>query len=381
MFAYAFFLQPITITITMMEPKHIVAGKTYDVLFGDEPLTVLITGRAETGPDNYLWRGTILTTGQTTRICNPNRFVWETMPAPSGMPWMLTLDVRKEELEQKSFALEWFSVSIRERDTLRLLADMPNIPAEIFPHCAEVIRNAIRICRGGPTGSDVDRLHFFEEDDKYLHGVSVDLAFDLWEPAYASDDYFKALFQRILDAGRNFGKNPTIKDDFQANPDGVGAVYWTEKDGVVKVLWPDHPFLKTAFLQSEKVVTDFAESLFGEHDHSFETLRKLLDSHEGEWFDPPENIELFDTYRAERFDSGNTTAGSSLANARLPARRSRTGRRIKTKSGSVSITKRTIRNTSVRSITTWRRLKRRIVNFSGERSAGRIMGHPLRGSA
>lgn len=287
----------------MMEPKHIVAGKTYDVLFGDEPLAVLITGRAETGPDNYLWRGTILITGQTTRICNPNRFVKESPPDSSGIPWMLTLDVRKEELEQKPFALEWFSVSIRERDTLRLVADMPNIPAEIFPHCAEVIRNAIRICRSGPVGSDGDLLHFFEEEEKYLHGVSVDLAFDLWEPAYASDDYFKALFQRIHDASRNFGKNPTIQDDFQANPDGVGAVYWTEKDGVVKVLWPDHPFLKTAFLQSEKVIADFAESLFGEHDHSFETLRKLLDSHEGEWFDPPENIELFDTYRAIRFDS------------------------------------------------------------------------------
>ena len=182
----------------MLNPHSIEVGKTYVVRFGDHMQSVKIKGRMGDSLQNFAWRGTITETGALTRIRNIGRFVNEVPPDQvDGLPWLLVLDVPKEIQLQKNPVLECFSVSIREQDSLRLVADLPDIPTDTTPHCAEVIRNAVRICQSGPSNSNTEHLHLFDDDTKTLHTVSVDLDFDTWDSAFASDVYFKSLRRKI----------------------------------------------------------------------------------------------------------------------------------------------------------------------------------------
>lgn len=283
----------------MPNPNNIIAGKTYEVLFGEQSERVYISERTGNSPESYCWKGTIVNSGRRTRIRNAARFLSVAPPEEFGPPWFISFDIVEQSFENGK--LQLLLLSIREKDTYRLVGDLPDIPVEALSSCAEVIRNAIRHCRSGPEGADIGRLHFFDDENKTLFGEAIDLSFDLWDPTFAGVDYCTALFRQIESIHGNRQKSPGIKDDFFANIQGEGAVYWTEKTGVVKVLWPDGIFLKTLYLQSEEDIRNFAEGLFGEHDHSFETLRKLLDAHEGEWFDPPENFVFYSSYKAIQF--------------------------------------------------------------------------------
>jgi len=220
------------------------------------------------------------------------------------LPWLLTLDAPEWCWRQKKHVLKFLYIAIREQDSLRLVADLPNVPIYSVSHCAEVIRNATRMCQSGPACSDAGRLHFFDDNNKVLLGASVDLSFDSWTIDIASDDHIRTFLDKLDATADNLVPKLCVRPSgFRMNPEGIGAVYWIDKSGVVHVLWPDSPFLKSLYLQSEQDITNFAESLFGEQGHSFEKLRELLGWHEGEWFDPPENFSLYPSYQAVQHDS------------------------------------------------------------------------------
>lgn len=287
----------------MFNPSKIIRGKIYDVKFGDQTKAVCITGRTGIDPEHYRWKGTLVTEGIKVHIKNSGRFVGENTSPPTSRPWLIAVDSDRSLPEEGNSYSHSLLLSIREQESYRWVACMPSEPLEFRSNCAEVIRNAIRICRSGPPGSDAEHLHFFDIDNHVPTNISVGLTFDLWDPVFANEEYFAELLRRINAAKANHQKSKGIKDDFLPNTDGLGAVYWTEKTGIVKVLWPDSIFLKSLYLQSEEDIRNFAESLFGEHGHSFEELRQLLDAHEGEWFDPPENFAYYSSYRAEQFSS------------------------------------------------------------------------------
>ena len=285
----------------MLNPNLIIEGKTYEVLFGDRARIVYISRRVGNSPESYVWCGTQVETAQRIRIKNAERFVREVPDEQFGPPWFISFDIIDQSF--KNDKLDTLLLSIREKVSNRLVGDLPDIPVEATSSCAEVIRNTIRHCRSGPPESDTERIHFFDDENKIPLKISIDLSFDLWDPAFAGVEYFKALLRRIEAARFRMKKAGGVKNSFQPNSDGVGAVYWTEKTGVVKVLWVDSLELKTLYLQSEQDITDFAEGIFGVHGHSFETLRRLLEAYEGEWFDPPENFALYSSYQAQRFTS------------------------------------------------------------------------------
>jgi hypothetical protein len=220
------------------------------------------------------------------------------------LPWLLTLDAPDWCWRQKRPVLKFLYIAIREQVSLRLVADLPNVPIDSVSHCAEVIRNAIRMCQSGPACSDTDRLHFFDDNNKVLLDASVDLSFDSWGIDTASDDHIRTFLDKLNATANSLIPTPSVRaSGFRINPDGIGVVYWTGKSGIVYVLWPNSPFLKSLYLQSERDITNFGESLFGKQGHSFEKLRKLLDWHEGEWFDPPENFPLYSSYQTVQHDS------------------------------------------------------------------------------
>ena len=287
----------------MLNPNNIAAGKTYEAMFGEQKRTVHISGRGGFSPESYCWNGTIVETGKRTCIKNAARFIRE-VPADLGKrPWIITLDSQRSDSEKGDPHDHSLLLSIREQETYRWITCIPSVLLEYRALCAEAIQDAVRICNGGPKGSDSRYLHLFDVDQCVASKIRIFLPFDLWDPAYATEEYFVALIQLINAARRNHQKTNGIEDDFLPNDDGQGAVYWTEKTGAVKVLWPDSGFLKSLYLQSEEDIRNFAEGLFGEYDHPFETLRKLLDTHEGEWLDPPENFVFFPSYKAIQFDS------------------------------------------------------------------------------
>lgn len=285
----------------MLDPNTIIEGKTYEVSFGEQTERVYISERTGNSPENYCWKGTNVKSGKKVRISNGTRFVGVVPSEEFGPPWFISFDIVEPSFENGK--LQVLLLSVRERDSYRLVGDLPDIPVEVLPSCAEVIRNAIRHCRSGPERSDIERIHFFDDEKKMPLNVSVELSFDLWDPNFAGVEYVEALFHKIEAAKRNHQKHAGIQNSFEPNPDGKGAIYWTEKTGAVKVLWVDKTALKTLYLQSGCDIRDFAESLFGCHGHSYETLWKLLDSYEGEWFDPPENFVLFSSYKEKRFTS------------------------------------------------------------------------------
>lgn len=287
--------------VIMFNPNNIIAGVTYDVLFNERAKAVHVSERTGNSPESYCWKGTLVKTGRKVVIRNAARFVGVIRSEEFGPPLYISFDIVESSF--KDDKLQVLLLSIREKESNRLITDLPDIPAEILPSCAEVIRYAIRFCRSSASGFDVERLHFFDDENKVLLNVTVDLSFDLWDPVFAGEDYCSELFRKIETAWKNHRKTAGIQDDFLPNSEGEGAIYWTEKTGVVKVLWLDSIFLKTLYLQSEEDIRNFAEGLFGEHGHSFETLRKLLDTHEGEWLDPPENFAFFPSYKAIQFDS------------------------------------------------------------------------------
>jgi hypothetical protein len=289
----------------MLDPHFIAIGKTYVVRFGNRMQSVKIKERTGDSRRNFAWRGTICETGEQTRIRNIGRFVNEVpQDQVEGIPWMLTLSIVKEELQLPRLALKYSRMEIREQETYRLVASLPVIQIELFPVWADVIQNAVRLCRSGPKGSDIDHLHLFDPDEQLLYGISLELNFDDWDVEFASEEYCQTLFPKIETAFCHLARNPRVKDDdFKANPDGQGAVYWVAGDGVVSVLWMGQSFLKMLYLQDEGDITNFAKSLFGEHGHSIEVLRKLLGWHEGEWFDPPENFHTYRSYEMVEFDS------------------------------------------------------------------------------
>lgn len=285
----------------MFRPNNIIAGITYDVLFNERAKAVHISERTGNSPESYCWKGTLVKTGRKVVIRNAARFVGIIRPESFGPPLYISFDIVEPSF--KNDKLQVLLLSIREKESNRLITDLPDIPTEILPSCAEVIRYAIRFCRSSASGFDVERIHFFDDENKVLMDVTVDLSFDLWDPVFAGEDYCSELFRKIEAAWKNRRKMAGIQDDFMPNSEEEGAIYWTEKTGVVKVLWLDSIFLKSLYLQSEEDIRNFAEGLFGEHGHSFETLRKLLDAHEGEWFDPPENFAFYSSYKAAQFDS------------------------------------------------------------------------------
>lgn len=284
-----------------LNPNFIVEGQTYQVLFGEQTKTVFVSGRTGNCSENYVWYGTLVDTAVRVRIRNAERFVREVTAEQFGSPWFISLDIVGKSF--KNDKMQMLRLSIRETGNDLSVGYLPEIPIEVTSSCAEVIRNAIRFCRSGPRGADTDKIHLFDDEGNIPLDVSVDLSFDMWDPTFASEGYFEALLGKIEAAWLSIKKAGGIRNSFQPNIEGVGAVYWTEKTGVVKVLWVDSFELKSLYLQSEKDISDFAEGLFGCHGHSFEALRQLLDSYEGEWFDPPENFALYSSYRVKRFSS------------------------------------------------------------------------------
>lgn len=179
----------------MLNPNHIIAGKTYEVAFGEETKGVYIDERTGNSPESYCWKGTIVESGVMVKIRNGTRFVKEVPSEEFGPPWFISFDIVEQSFENGK--LQVLLLSIREKESNRLVGDLPDIPTEAPATCAEVIRNAIRFCRSGPSGSDAERIHFFDDENKVLSGVTIDLSFDLWDPAFASVEYFEALLRKI----------------------------------------------------------------------------------------------------------------------------------------------------------------------------------------
>ncbi len=197
----------------MFYPSNITAGKTYEVLFGEHTKRVYISGRTGHGPDNYTWNGTIVTSGERIRIASAARFFKQVLTEQFGPPWFISCDIVGPSFVNGK--LEMLLLSIREQESHRLVGDLPDIPPEALSSCAEAIRNAIRFCRSGPSGSDADKLHLFDDENKIPLEVSIDLSFDLWDPAFAGVKYVEALFQKIETAYQLFddGQKKRTNDD------------------------------------------------------------------------------------------------------------------------------------------------------------------------
>ena len=92
----------------------------------------------------------------------------------SGRPWMITLDVDLDTFTLSAGKISTFCFSIREQESHKLIADLPNIPREIPLECATVLEDAIRICReAGPTGSDWRHVWYWDDVNKRKISVKV----------------------------------------------------------------------------------------------------------------------------------------------------------------------------------------------------------------
>jgi hypothetical protein len=82
----------------------------------------------------------------------------------SGRPWFLALELTPEaEKQYRSISdLDSFRVSIREKESHRLMADMADEPMEFPGLCADVLERAQTIVReAGPTGSNTNSIQLW----------------------------------------------------------------------------------------------------------------------------------------------------------------------------------------------------------------------------
>ena len=108
----------------MISSNDIHAGRYYEVREGDRTQTVYVDKKTGMSMETYVWHGTFVDTGRKTVIRNVSRFVREVPTDPFGPPWLIAIDIDKNDFSNKrgKQKLDTLFLSIRETGTFRLYA-------------------------------------------------------------------------------------------------------------------------------------------------------------------------------------------------------------------------------------------------------------------